>query len=285
MQIVILDFHTHILPPEVQRDRERFLRQDFAFATLYSSPRAKAVTAEQLIESMDQCGVERSVILSMGWTTQEMSTKTNYYLLEAAACYPKRLIPFCGVNPLAGEDALKEVERCARGGARGIGELHPNLQHYDLADVELMKPLMDMAKELDLIVLTHSSEPAGHSYAGKGDVVPEKLYQFLRAFPDVPVVCAHWGGGLPFYWLMPEVEGGLKKVFFDSAASPFLYKPQVFEAVVSLVGVEHLLFGSDYPLLSQEQVINQVRGSQLEEAEKALILGGNALRLLSREQP
>ena len=51
-------------------------------------------------------------------------------------------------------------------------------------------------------------------------------------------MCAHWGGGLPFYALMPEVEDSLSNVYFDSAASPFLYDASVFPTVAGLVGRE-----------------------------------------------
>jgi len=51
------------------------------------------------------------------------------------------------------------------------------------------------------------------------------------------IVCAHWGGGLPFYALMPEVGKSFTNVFFDTAATVFLYQPQIFEQVsqISLI--------------------------------------------------
>jgi hypothetical protein len=89
---------------------------------------------------------------------------------------------------------------------------------------------------MTLIFLTHSSEPVGHEYAGKGSVTPDVLYRFVLAFPGLKLVCAHWGGGLPFYALMPEVEKALANVFFDTAATVFLYKPEVFEHVSRVIG-------------------------------------------------
>jgi len=94
------------------------------------------------------------------------------------------------------------------------------------------------------------------------------------------VVCAHWGGGLPFYALMPEVATALSNTFFDTAATPFLYRPQVFESVAAMVGADKVLFGSDYPLLSPKRVMEQIESSGLPWESKAMILGGNAQRLL-----
>ena len=51
---------------------------------------------------------------------------------------------------------------------------------------------------------------------------------------------------------MPEVKKTLANVYFDSAASPFLYSPRIYTQAIETVGSEKLLFGSDYPLLSPQ---------------------------------
>ena len=275
-----IDFHCHVFPPFVISNPEKYFRRDKGFSTLYLGTGSKMVTAEQLIESMDTAEIERAVILNVGWADLELSIETNDYLLEKANQYPDRLTAFCGINPVGGDGYLAEMERCAKAGAKGIGELHPDLQGFDLANVEMMGPFMEMAKNFGLTVLTHSSEPVGHYYPGKGLTNPGKLYTFGKAFPDVPIVMAHWGGGLPFYWLMPEVRDELQNVYFDCAASPFLYRSSVFSVVVGLVGADRVLFGSDYPLLSQKRVVREVEQTSLSGKEKGRVFWGNAMELL-----
>ena len=107
------------------------------------------------------------------------------------------------------------------------------------------------------------------------------LWRFIGNFPDATIILARCGGGLPFYALMPEVARALENVYFDSAASPFLYSPQVFSTVASLVGAERILLGSDYGLLRPRRLIRQARESGLSAKDIAAILGGNAARLLS----
>jgi hypothetical protein len=184
------------------------------------------------------------------------------------------------VNPAWGAVAVAEIQRCVQAGLRGVGELHPDTQGFDLTDRETMQPLMDAALRLGLPVLVHSSEPVGHQYPGKGRTTPAKLYRFIQQFPDNAIICAHWGGGLPFYALMPEVPEVLRNVYFDSAASPFLYRPQVFGQVAALVGAERILLGTDYPLLSHRRLLRQVAESGLSPTDWAAFLGGNATRLL-----
>jgi predicted TIM-barrel fold metal-dependent hydrolase len=280
---MIIDFHTHVFSPQIKKNRSKYIDSDPCFAILYSKADAKLATADELIASMDKDGVDISVIVNIGWTTHELCVETNDYILESVARYPKRLIGFCAVQPNSYDAAIAEVERCARGGIRGVGEMRPDMQLFDLDDEVVMEPFIEVLKKHKLILLTHSSEPVGHDYPGKGGVTPDMLYPFITSFPDLTIVCAHWGGGLPFYALMPEVAQVMKNVFFDTAASPFLYSPQVYNQVIQLVGGDKILFGSDYPLLAQGRLLKEIRSLDLPEETKNLILSGNAQRLLGIE--
>jgi len=277
---VIIDFHTHIFPPWLRERRDEYIKRDPCFSLLYSQPEARIATAEELIASMDEAGIDLSVVLNAGWVSHELCVKTNDYILDSVSRYPTRLVGFCAIQPGAGDAAIAELERCAKAGAKGIGELRSDVQGFDLADKTTMKPLVDAVLKHDLIFLTHSSEPVGHEYFGKGSITPDILYSFITAFPNLKLVCAHWGGGLPFYALMPEVAKALANVFFDTAATVFLYKPEIFEQVSQIIGSDKILFGTDYPLMHQNRVLAQIQSSQLLEEDKAKILGANAQKLL-----
>ncbi|MBM3143177.1 MAG: amidohydrolase [Chloroflexi bacterium] len=278
---MIVDFHTHVVPSGIKERRADYVGRDACFSLLYAEPKAKLATAEEVVASMDEHEIDKSVILNLGWVSHELCVETNDYILEAIARYPERLIGFCVIQPLAGDKALKELERCARNGVKGIGEMRPDVQDFDLKDSSVMKPVIETAVKHNLIFLTHASEPVGHQYFGKGNITPEAIYPFILNFPDLKVVCAHWGGGLPFYALMPEVAEALGNVYFDTAATPFLYKPQIFQQIADIAGSDKILFGSDYPLLSPKRIIDQLESTGLSQKDKAKILGGNAQRLLS----
>ncbi len=252
------DFHTHVFPPDVRRRREIWLDRDATLSELFADPKAKMASAEDLIEAMEQDGVHRSVAMGIGWTDAGLARESNDYLIEAAARYPGRIVPFCSVNPGLGAAAANEVDRCARLGARGIGELHPDTQRLDYSAIE---PILEVADAHSLVITTHSSEPVGHAYPGKGTATPQTLMRLIEAARDyrnVRIVCAHWGGGLPFYALMPEVRDALSNVWFDTAASPFLYTPSVFAAVASIVGADKILTASDFPLIRFRRIRRHV---------------------------
>jgi len=279
--VMIIDFHTHIFPPHIKRNRNKYIDNDPCFAILYSDSKAKLATADELIASMDEAGVDISVIVNIGWITHELCVETNDYILESIARYPKRLIGFCAVQPQSYEAAIAEIERCAKGGIRGVGELRPDMQLLDFSDKEMMDPFVEIMTKHRLILLTHTSEPVGHDYTGKGSITPDIIYPLITSYPELTIVCAHWGGGLPFYALMPEVRQAMNNVLFDTAASPLLYSPEIYQQVIQLVGADKILFGSDYPLLTQSRMLDEIRALDLPEETKDLILGGNAQKLLN----
>ena len=254
---MVTDFHTHILPPWLSREREKWAERDATFGELLADPRARLASAEDLISAMDEDGVDRSVTMGFGWTDLELARECNDYIAESVLAHPDRLIGFGSVNPAWGDDGLRELERCAQMGLKGLGELHPDTQGFDLGDADTMRPILEVADEHGLVVTTHSSEPVGHQYQGKGRTTPDVLLRFIenaRMYPNVKIICAHWGGGLPFYALMPEVKDALENVWFDTAASPFLYDASIYSMVSRIVGVDRVLLGSDYPLMRLRRI-------------------------------
>jgi hypothetical protein len=110
-----------------------------------------------------------------------------------------------------------------------------------------------------------------------------------KDFPNVKLILAHWGGGLPFYELNPRLREILRNVSYDCAASSLLYDKRVFRQVIDLVGVDRVLYGSDYPLLlyPRERRVPEFKrflndlvtaGLTIEEQEK--VLWRNFLRLV-----
>ena len=267
---MVTDFHTHIVPPWLIREREAWVSRDATFGELFSDPRARLATAEDLIAAMDEDGVNRSVVMGYGWTDFDLARRCNDYIAESVSAFPDRLNGFGSVNPAWGDAAAIELERCVQLGLRGLGELHADTQGFDLGDARTMRLVLEVADEYGLVITTHSSEPVGHLYQGKGNTTPGVLMRFIenaRLYGNVKIVCAHWGGGLPFYALMPEVHEALANIWFDTAASPFLYDASVFGTVSRLVGTEKVLLGSDYPLLRFGRQARQVEEAGLNVAD------------------
>ncbi len=277
---MIIDVHTHIFPPDIVMHREQYCARDPWFDMLYRNPRARMATVEDLIAEMDRSGVDISFTCSFGWRDAGLIEETNNYVLDAVQRYPTRLRGLTVIQPIVGSRAVYELERCAQAGMIGVGELMPHGQGYKLSDIALLTPLMDVVRRHRLLVLSHCSEPVGHIYPGKGDVSLADIVAFLTAFPDVLFIAAHWGGGLPFYNLMPEIQRVTTNVWYDTAATPYLYHDSIFPIATQLVNANRILFASDYGLLSQQRVITHIRQAGIDAETVVKVLGDNAQTLL-----
>jgi uncharacterized protein len=278
---VIVDFHTHVFPPSVAADRDRYVAADPTFAELYTSPEAKLASAEDLLRSMDAAAIDASVALGFAWTNPDTARQHNDYLLTEAAKSNGRIVAFPTLPLAAGLDAVEtEARRCVAVGARGFGELRPGNLGFDLAEPD-GDALARLARELDVVLLFHVSEPVGHAYLGKQGGGLGAFYAFISAHPEVKVVGAHWAGGLPFYATMPEVKPAMANTRVDTAATSLLYDDTVYGRVTRLTGPESVLFGSDYPLLSQSRSRRRIEEAGLSTSTRDLILGANAAALLN----
>jgi hypothetical protein len=276
---VIIDFHTHITAPEIIARRDEHLVRDAWFRDLYANPSARLSSAEELVADMDQAGVHRSVAFGFGWRDMDLCRRDNDYVIDSVSRFPDRLTGFAVVNPAAGAEAVREIERCAAAGLRGVGELMPDGQGFRLDDHAAMAPVVEAALAHDLVFLVHCSEPVGHLYPGKGTVTPDEVIRFARLFPQVTLVCAHWGGGTIFYELMPEVSRLMHNVYYDTAASLYLYQDDIF-GLAARWAPGKVLFGTDYPLITPQRFLERMQKARMPTATLRRMLGGNAWRVL-----
>ena len=277
---MIIDCHTHIFPDEVRKNREAFCRKDEGFSSIYKNSKAKIAGVEDLIISMDESGVERSVICGFPWGQPDLCSLHNEYLLKSASRYPNRLITFVSLlfwNLVWSE---KEFNQCRKDGAKGVGEIAFYCREMTSQDIDSMKPILTRMEKDGIPLLLHVNEAVGHSYPGKGMTPLERFYELILIFPKLPIMLAHWGGGLPFYELMPEVAKAMANVYYDTAASPLLYSKKIYAMVSEMVGSRKILFGTDFPLITAKRYFQELEGSGLSKEDQRKILGLNVSRLL-----
>jgi predicted TIM-barrel fold metal-dependent hydrolase len=274
---MIVDSHVHVLPESLRGRRDAIGSSDPWFAACHAGGRVIA-TVEELIAAMDESEVDRSVCFGWPFADSAMCTEVNDHLAEAQRRFPDRVVAFATINPVA-PDAGGELRRCADLGLRGVGELNCDAQGFSLDD-PLIGPAISTSVELGLPWTLHCSEPVGHEYAGKGTATPDKIAAFAQRYPELQLVCAHLGGGLPFYAHMPEVAQLCRRLWFDTSAVPFLYEPTAYRAIADVVGADRLLFGSDYPLLRAEPYRKAFVAAGLNDSEQRAVLGDNAAALL-----
>jgi uncharacterized protein len=204
--------------------------------------------------------------------------RNNDWVIAAAAKDPK-LLPVATVHPYDGAAALAEVQRVAERGIKVL-KIHPHTQKFDAADPRVLA-LVRRAGELGVIVLMDNAS-----------IVPgdcEKLFNLALAAPRTKFIFAHLGGlGFRFWNILAlaRTAEGLfaENIYFDISAMVVLVadSPLEEEFVWTLrnVGVQRVLFGSDYPQFSVARNAAALDKLGLSEAEKTAIRYDNARTLL-----
>lgn len=277
---MIIDVHTHIFPPEIITARDLFFAGEPEFELLYSPAASKMASAELLVRSMDENTVDRSVVFGFPWRNAEVRERHNQYVLEAAAGFPDRLIPMACLDLLSPECPL-EAEKMISAGARGLGELAVYSASENMDPViDNFKQIGALCRQKDIALLVHANEPIGHEYPGKAPYGLDFYYAIAKAAAGATLIFAHWGGGLIFFELLKkQAPAEFANIFYDTAASPYVYKPEIYRAAARAVGPGRILFGSDYPLLSPKRYFSEMKNSGLAEADINSICGENAARI------
>lgn len=276
----VVDAHTHVFGPEIVAGRERLLAREPWFNLLYENPKAALASEHHLYEAMGDAGVQSAVVCGFPWTDPGRCVAENDVLADVSQRSNGRIAWLASVAPATGPVAVREAERAFALGASGLGELNADGQQFDLTETATFAPLAQVCLAVDRPVLLHASEPVGHSYAGKGTAYPWRLLALVSAFPALRFVLAHWGGGLPFYELMPEIATACRNVWYDTAASTYLYRPWIFRTVLDVVGPEKVLWGSDFPILGMGRFLRRSRESSgVRDDEVAALFGDTARRV------
>lgn len=250
----IWDSHVHLFPPEVYQNWDKYAQRDETFANLTRKPangkgtEEAWVNIEEALECADRAGVYGMGMQGWYWNDAGLMRLHNDYMADAIQRYPNRLKGFISVNPKFGQEALDEIKRCVKLGFSGIGELGPGGNGYDFEDPDFLA-VLDCARRHGLPVCIHCGEPIGHRYPGKDTTSLAPLPELIKKYPDLKLILAHMGGGLPFYEMNPRYRNAFGNVRYDMAANPLLYDIRSIRAAITMIGSDRLLYGSDFPLL------------------------------------
>ncbi len=276
---MIIDAHVHVFPPEIISGRQSITAVEPIFGWLYKDPGARMVAGSELVASLDEQKIDAAVVCGFPWRDTGRARMHNDYIIDAARRHPGRLVPLAAVDPLA-TGALDEARRALRDGAVGLGEI--GVYQDDLSETGVMKKMRELAflcSEADCPLLLHTNEPVGHLYPGKSPMTLLGLYELVQSCPDTRFQLAHMGGGIFFFDLMKrEVARVLANCVCDTAAAPFLYRPEIYRLYAELAGEEKLLFGSDFPLLGIERYRKELRLAGISTELTKKIMGENANR-------
>ena len=264
---MVIDFHTHAFPEKIVARAIDTLAKTSGNVIPFSDG-----TVDGLLHTMDEGGVDRSVVLNIATNEGQMS-KVNDFAISIDG-YAERLISFGSVYPGSGA-ALEELHRLHEAGVRGI-KLHPEYQDF-FVDDDRMTPVYELLGQLGMITVFHSGLDNG--FMGPVHCTPQRVKAMLPAFGGAPVVLAHMGGYILWNEVL-EVLAGLDGLYFDTSFCYSRIPMPLCRAIIERHGAEHILFGSDSPWSPPRLERRLVEGLSLPDESVAAVMGGNACRLL-----
>ncbi len=288
----VIDSHIHLYPPELNADpiawAEAHGERHWAKLCTRRRKDGRPVQSfpglDELMREMDRCGVERGILLGWYWERPETCAWQNRFFAQCVETHPDRLIAFATLHPGAGHwPTLSEMHRARDEGLVGIGELSPHAQGFGI-DEPVFREVLTLATDWKMPVNLHVTDPLGASYPGRVETPLADFMRLAREFPKTKFTLAHWGGLLP---LRDAEAREMANLYFDTAASPLLYEPDIWGRFIAAVPPERVLFGSDFPLnLYPEKNAMAEMETLIAEARHAgagaAVMHDNALRLINR---
>jgi predicted TIM-barrel fold metal-dependent hydrolase len=291
----IIDSHIHLYPPDVISDPAGWAKEQgesYWPSLVMPSPGRRSsqgwVDLDRLLRDMDEAGVERAVLLGWYWENHATCVDQNRFYGKCIQAHSDRLLAFAGICPSSGPElSIAELKWSRDNGFIGMGELCPYVQGGSFDDKD-WQAVFTWAMENEFVVNLHVSEPVGRNYPGKIQTPLLDFQKLIEEFPELKVILAHWGGGLAFYEANWAIRKAFKNVFYDTAASPLIYRRNIFTSVTLLAGSDKILFGSDYPLIlypktesapDLRRFVEEARSSGLSEVDTTNLLRTNAEKL------
>jgi len=280
---MIIDFHTHIFSPDIVKNRKLYF-SDSHFFLLNENFKSKIIDAKELYNSMIQNNVNHSVVMGFPWLDEDIAFQQNKYFSEMGKLYKNKIFPF-GIVPIHNKKPIKDiVKEIYDLGLYGIGEIAFYENGFSNKEADFLNEILENAKIYDLPVNIHINEPIGHNYNGKYSPNFELLYKIIKQNSQNKIILSHFGGGIFIYELMPEVKNEFKNVFYDIAATPFLFDKKIYQNAVDIIGSEKILFGTDFPLLKPDRYIKEINDSIISTNDKNNIFFKNGLNILNISQ-
>ena len=240
----------------------------------------------QILEEMDEAGVAAAVILGQDTHATPNPAFRNYTLrndeiARLAGASGGRLIPFAGVDPNSGREAVSELKRAVKKlGMRGL-KVHSSANSVYINDMRRMFPIYEFCQEAGIPILFHTGT------TGLGDCEikyskTELLDEVCQGFPDLRVIMAHFG------WPWPEVAMAIAlrnpNVFIDVSGWKPKYIPQSVVPYLNGILQDRFLFGTDYPMIRHKDWLEDYRANlepRLKPGVGDKLLYRNAKNLLS----
>jgi aminocarboxymuconate-semialdehyde decarboxylase len=268
------------------------------------------------LEDMDRVGIDVEVVslstpnvFFTGSNLQaEVAVLVNDAYADLVAQHPSRFKAFASIPMDDPDAALRELHRALDELKLNGVILLSNIRGKALTAPEY-RAFFAEANQMKLCILLHPMLPANAEPYGEYVLGPIIGFPFdttlavarmcydgmLRDFPNIRWIVGHLGGAVPY--LMERMDNGwrdfaecrekidqlpstyLKRLYYDTVS----FSSYTLNLVAEMIGVDHMVMGSDYPHLlgSIDRAVSSIENLDVTEEDKQQIFEGTAVSILN----
>lgn len=258
---MIIDSHTHFTTPGVMNINP---------------------SMENMLETLDRFGIDAMISAYSPATGFTKHSDKEGYVEVCHSFFERsngRVYNYFCYNPAHADFFIGEIEKYHDEEYMTGIKLHSSSSEV-FADDESFRPAFEAAKKYNMPVMAHTW--ALTSNPKQKFAVPELFEKWLAEYPDVNFIFGHSGGRINGIKKALELGEQYKNAYFDISGD--VLDRRLVEIMVSRVGANKILFGSDNAWFDPSVQMGLVLGADISLEEKTLILGDNAARLFKIEE-
>lgn len=273
---------------------------------------------ETQLEHMTTTGHEVDVVASIGPFSvhfsdlpveegRDAAMAWNEEMAGAQRRYPGRLWASAALPLRDTRVALEVLEHAVSLGLMAVN-LPGSIGSDENIDAPRLEPLYDRLEALGLPIFLHPTDAMfpeildgynGALYSSLGRVIDVSVAAYrlvlsgiMERHPDLKVVVSHTGGALPYQAgrmdknskaaELPKPPSTYLRRMYTDTVSPHAIGVRF---AVEYYGIDHVMYGSDYPCWSPAAALQVLQEAGLSPADQEKVLGGNARRVLGLRQP
>lgn len=274
---MIIDAHVHVCPDKIAEASAKVFFERNNWSWIYDG------TVGTFIRLMDENEISKGIMANVV-VKPDLLAKSNDFTASKVKEFPDRLIGFAFIHP-GYKDPPGEVERCVKIHGFSAVKINGSLLRFYPED-ERMLPVYEKAMELGVTIMTHCG-PNVENFQKAPEEIKEKQYAepkswipVLKRFPDLKLILAHFAGSTHYYDDALEVLRSFPEVYVDCSMVLATLTPDEATSFVNKIGVDRVVFGTDYPGHDVGKEIELVKKLGLTDEEKEKIFSKNIIKFL-----
>lgn len=263
----IFDIHTHIYPEKIAAKASVNLGKFYNFVVEGEG------TYNHLEKQGSENGVGGFLILGVATNAGQVS-HVNEFIAHTVKSSRERgfnTFGFMGIHQDTADFAAA-LDHAVSLGLSGV-KIHPDIQGVDINDKRLYELYSYVEGKMPVYFHIGDDRPE-YRFSS-----PDKLDKILKEFPRLQVCAAHLGG----YKAWEEslmLLSGRENVWYDTSSALWAMTVEYAKKVVSVLGTERLMFGTDYPVKTTSEELERLYSLDLPEDVMDDLLWNNSQRFL-----